>query len=70
MYEECVAQVAHYKLADGGGKPRLCKSDRAVDDWDDDHQAGVERQQAKIALRNRFVDQQFQQEWVSKPQDA
>ena len=60
MGEEGVAQVAHHELANRGGKPRLGESDAAVDDRHHHHQPGVEGQQAKIALRNRLVDEELQ----------
>ena len=59
MSEERIAQVAHHKLANRGGKPGLGEPDAAVDDRHDHHQPGVERQQAKIALRNRLVDEEL-----------
>ena len=59
MSEERVAQVTHHELANRGGEPGLGEPDAAVDDWHHHHQPGVERQQAKIALRNRLVDEEF-----------
>ena len=70
MGEEGVAQVAHHELTNRSGKPRLGEPDAAVDDRHHHHQAGVEREEAEVALWDGLVDEELQEVGVGEPQDA
>ena len=70
MREEQVAQIAHHKLTNRCGHPRLRKADPAIDDRHDHHQRGVESKEANVSLGKGIIDHQLQQIRVGETDDA
>jgi hypothetical protein len=70
MGEEQVAEIAHHKLANRSGHPRLRKADPTINDRHDHHQGGVESKEANVSLRKRIIDHQLQQIRIGEPNDA
>ena len=60
MREERIAQIAHHKLTNGCGEPRLRQTDPTVDDGDDHHQPCIDSEKANILLWDRFINEQLQ----------
>jgi hypothetical protein len=68
--EEQVAEIAHHKLANRCGHPRLRKADPAIDDRYNHHQRGVETKEPNVSLWKRIINHQLQQIRVGEPNDA
>ena len=64
------AQVLHDALADDVVEVALADADQARDDRQRDHQPDEQVEQAPVALRDRVVDEELQQDRVDQAEEA